>query len=56
MNPLIKALNKVEKHQSRADEGKQAQSTSDKQILQDWLEYILGHKANYYKRSQGVST
>lgn len=51
MNPLIKALNKVEKHQSRADEGKQAQSTSDKQILQDWLEYILGHKANYYKRS-----
>lgn len=51
MNPLIKALNKVEKHQNRADEGKQAQSTSDKQILQDWLEYILGHKANYYKRS-----
>ena len=49
MNPLLKALEKSNKHQKKADEGKQSQKTSDKQILMDWLEYILGNKGNYYR-------
>ena len=49
MNPLIKALDKSKEHQKKADEGKQTQKTSDKQILMDWLEYILGNKGNYYR-------
>lgn len=49
MNPLVKAYYKSKEHQERADKGKQSQETSDKQILMDWLEYILGNKGNYYR-------
>ena len=49
MNPLVKAYDKSKEHQKKADEGKQSQETSDKQILMDWLEYILGNKGNYYR-------
>ena len=49
MNPLVKAYYKSEEHQKKTDEGKQTQETSDKQILMDWLEYILGNKGNYYR-------
>lgn len=49
MNPLFKALEKSNNHQKKADEGKQSQKTSDKQIFMDWLEYILGNKGNYYR-------
>lgn len=49
MNPLIKAYDKSKEHQKKADEGKQSQETSDKQILMDWLEYIFGNKGNYYR-------
>ena len=49
MNPLVKAYYKSEEHQKKADKGKQSQETSDKQILMDWLEYILGNKGNYYR-------
>ncbi len=49
MNPLVKAYYKSKEHQKKADEGKQSQETSDKQILMDWLEYIFGNKGNYYR-------
>lgn len=49
MNPLVKAYDKSKEHQKKADEGKQSQETSDKQIFMDWLEYILGNKGNYYR-------
>lgn len=50
LNSFAKAIKKSSGHQEEADKGKQSQSTSDKQILLDWIEFITGNKANYYKR------
>ena len=50
LNSFAKAVKKSISHQEKADKGKQSQSTSDKQILLDWIEFITGNKANYYKR------
>lgn len=50
LNSFAKAIKKSSGHQEEADKGKQSQSTSDKQILLDWIEFITGNKGNYYKR------
>ena len=50
LNSLVKASVNSNKHQKSADEGRQSQSTSDKQILLDWIQFITGNKGNYYKR------
>lgn len=47
---LAKFIKKKNTHQSYADNGTQSQDTTDKQVLHDWLEFILGNKANYYSR------
>ena len=49
MNPLVKTLVKVHGRQEKADDGTQSQSTSDKQMLMDWISYITGNKGNYYR-------
>ena len=49
MNPLVKTLVKVHGRQEKADDGTQSQSTSDKQMLMDWIAYITGNKGNYYR-------
>lgn len=51
-NPLVKAVSDSNKRQEQADEGKQSQETSDKQILLDWIKYITGNKGNYYRNSR----
>ena len=50
LNSLFKTIDKSSERQKLVDDGKQSQETSNKQILHDWLNYILGNKANYYKR------
>ena len=49
MPNLVKTLDSVKDRQQRADEGKQSQETSDKQILMDWINYITGNKGNWYR-------
>ena len=46
---LFKTLSKNEQNQKKSDDGKQSQSTTDKQILSDWINYITGFKGNYYR-------
>ena len=50
LNSLVKAGVNSSKHQKSADDGKQSQDTSNKQILLDWVQFITGNKGNYYKR------
>lgn len=49
MPNLVKTLDSVNNRQQKADEGKQSQETSDKQILMDWINYITGNKGNWYR-------
>ena len=49
LNTLFKSIDKSKKYQKKADEGVQSQSTSDKQIINQVLAYILGNKGNYYR-------
>lgn len=50
INSFAKAVKNSNKRQKSADEGKQSQSTSDKQAFYDWVQFITGFKGNYYKR------
>lgn len=49
MPTLAKTYFKSKDRQQKADEGKQSQETSDKQILMDWINYITGNKGNWYR-------
>lgn len=49
MNPLVKAYYKSKEHQKKTDEGKQTQTTTDKQKLMELLAYAFGNKGNYYR-------
>ena len=49
MPNLVKTLDSEKNRQKKADEGKQSQETSDKQILMDWINYITGNKGNWYR-------
>lgn len=50
INSFAKAVKNSNKRQKSADEGKQSQSTSDKQAFYDWVQFITGVKGNYYRR------
>lgn len=49
MPGLAKTLVKNHNTQKKADDEKQSQSTTDKQVFYDWLNYITGFKGNYYR-------
>ena len=49
MPGLAKTLVKNHNTQKKTDEEKQSQSTTDKQVFYDWLNYITGFKGNYYR-------
>ena len=49
MPNLVKTLDSEKNRQQKADEGKQSQETTDKQILMDWINYITGNKGNWYR-------
>ena len=49
MPGLVKTLVKNHNTQKKTDEEKQSQSTTDKQVFYDWLNYITGFKGNYYR-------
>ena len=49
MPNLVKTLDSEKNRQQKADEGKQSQEITDKQILMDWINYITGNKGNWYR-------
>lgn len=53
LNPFIpnavKTMDSILERQQKADNGKQSQETSDKQILMDFINYITGNKGNWYR-------
>ena len=49
MPGLVKTLVKNYESQKKADDEKQSQKTTDKQVFYDWLNYITGFKGNYYR-------
>lgn len=49
MPNLVKTLGSEKNRQQKADEGKQSQEITDKQILMDWINYITGNKGNWYR-------
>lgn len=49
MPNLVKTLDSEKNRQQKADNGKQSQETTDKQILMDWINYITGNKGNWYR-------
>ena len=49
MPGLAKTLVKNHNTQKKADDDKQSESTSKKQVFYDWLNYITGFKGNYYR-------
>ena len=49
MPNLVKTLDSEKNRQQKADEGKQSQKITDKQILMDWINYITGNKGNWYR-------
>ena len=46
---LVKTLDNQKDRQEKADNEKQSQEITDKQILHDWLNYITGNKGNWYR-------
>lgn len=55
LNPFmpnaVKTMDSILERQQKADNGKQSQETSDKQILMDFINYITGNKGNWYRNS-----
>lgn len=55
LNPFmpnaVKTMDSILERQQKADDGKQSQETSDKQILMDFINYITGNKGNWYRNS-----
>lgn len=53
LNPFmpnaVKTMGSILERQQKADDGKQSQETSDKQILMDFINYITGNKGNWYR-------
>lgn len=53
LNPFmpnaVKTMDSILERQQKADNGKQSQETSDKQILMDFINYITGNKGNWYR-------
>lgn len=49
MPNLVKTLDSEKNRQQKADESKQSQEITDKQILMDWINYITGNKGNWYR-------
>ena len=49
MPNLIKTLDSEKNRQQKADDKKQSQEITDKQILMDWINYITGNKGNWYR-------
>lgn len=49
MPNLVKTLDSEKNRQQKADEGKQSQEITDKQVLMDWINYITGNKGNWYR-------
>ena len=49
MPNLIKTLDSEKNRQKKADDEKQSQEVTDKQILMDWINYITGNKGNWYR-------
>lgn len=53
LNPFmpnaVKTMDSILERQQKADDGKQSQETSDKQILMDFINYITGNKGNWYR-------
>lgn len=49
MPNLVKTLDSVKDRQQKADDEKQSQEITDKQILMDWINYITGNKGNWYR-------
>lgn len=49
MPNLVKTLDSEKNRQQKADESKQSQKITDKQILMDWINYITGNKGNWYR-------
>lgn len=53
LNPFmpnaVKTMDSILERQQKADNGKQSQETSDKQILMDFINYITGNKGNWYQ-------
>lgn len=49
MPNLVKTLDSEKNRQQKADEVKQSQEITDKQILMDWINYITGNKGNWYR-------
>lgn len=53
LNPFmpnaVKTMDSILERQQKADNGKQSQETTDKQILMDWINYITGNKGNWYR-------
>ena len=46
---LVKTLDSEKNRQQKADDEKQSQEITDKQILMDWINYITGNKGNWYR-------
>lgn len=49
MPNLVKTLDSEKNRQEKADDEKQSQEITDKQILMDWINYITGNKGNWYR-------
>ena len=49
MPNLVKTLDSEKNRQQKADDEKQSQEITDKQILMDWINYITGNKGNWYR-------
>ncbi len=49
MPNLFKTLDSEKNRQQKADDEKQSQEITDKQILMDWINYITGNKGNWYR-------
>lgn len=49
MPNLVKTLDSEKNRQKKADDEKQSQEVTDKQILMDWINYITGNKGNWYR-------
>lgn len=46
---LFNTIDKSKSRQEKADNDKVGQEITNKQILNDWIKYITGHKGNWYR-------